>query len=204
MDLKTLDRFNRKAICDRQIDTLIGLSKGLIADGRINQEEADFLHGWLIHNQSAAENPIVLNLFEKVSSMLEDGVLDDDESQELFSILQHFAGERPEVGELAKATSLPLDDPAPEIIIPGSSFLFTGTCAFGSRKKCHEATEALGGLIAKSVNKSLNFLVIGTYVTDSWAHESFGRKIEKAAEYRSQGIPVSIITESSWIEAAGL
>ena len=37
MDLFT--RFNRKNIDDRQIDTLIGIRKGLIADGKVNQAE---------------------------------------------------------------------------------------------------------------------------------------------------------------------
>ena len=41
MDLFT--RFNRKNIDDRQIDTLIGISKALIADGKVNQAEAEFL-----------------------------------------------------------------------------------------------------------------------------------------------------------------
>lgn len=39
MDLFT--KFNRKNIDDRQIDTLIGISKGLVADGKVNQSEAD-------------------------------------------------------------------------------------------------------------------------------------------------------------------
>lgn len=41
MDIFT--RFNRKQTEDRQIDTLIGLSKGLIADGKVVQAEAEFL-----------------------------------------------------------------------------------------------------------------------------------------------------------------
>lgn len=42
MDVFT--KYNKKNIQDRQIDTLIGLSKGLIADGSINQAEANFLY----------------------------------------------------------------------------------------------------------------------------------------------------------------
>src|SRR5690606_13165451 len=37
MDIFT--KYNKKSIQDRQIDTLIGLSKGLTADGKINQAE---------------------------------------------------------------------------------------------------------------------------------------------------------------------
>ena len=40
MDIFT--KFNRASIDDRQVDTLIGLSKGLFAAGKIDPSEADF------------------------------------------------------------------------------------------------------------------------------------------------------------------
>jgi len=196
-------KFNRKNIQDRQVDTLIGLSKGVSADGNVNQAEAEFLMSWLVQSRQSTDNPIIINLLERVSAMLEDGVLDRDESVELLEILQRISGDNSEIGELAKTSSLPINDPLPEIEFDGSSFLFTGTCAFGTRKHCHEATESLGGTIAKGVNKSLDYLVLGTYVTDSWVHETFGRKIEKAIEYRENGLPVVILTEEHWLNSGG-
>lgn len=201
MDIFT--KFNRKNIQDRQVDTLIGLSKGVSADGNVNQAEAEFLMSWLVQSRQSTDNPIIINLLERVSAMLEDGVLDRDESVELLEILQRISGDNSEIGELAKTSSLPINDPLPEIEFDGSSFLFTGTCAFGTRKQCHEATESLGGTIAKGVNKSLDYLVLGTYVTDSWVHETFGRKIEKAIEYRENGLPVVILTEEHWLNSGG-
>jgi NAD-dependent DNA ligase len=198
MDIFT--RFNRKNIQDRQIDTLIGLSKGVTADKAVNQAEAEFLRNWLVQNRQASNNPIILNLLEKVDAMLEDGVLDAEESEELLSVLRKITGESSEVGELGKTTTLPVNDPMPRVAFQDSTFLFTGTCAFGTRKQCHEATEALGGECARGVTKSVDFVVLGTYVTDSWVHENFGRKIEKAIEYRDNGVPIAIITEEHWIE----
>ncbi|MBT2785697.1 MULTISPECIES: BRCT domain-containing protein [unclassified Halomonas] len=197
-------KFNRKNIQDRQIDTLIGLSKGVLADGNVNQAEAEFLMSWLVQNRQSSDNPIIINLLQKVSAMLEDGVLDKEESDELLAILRKISGDSTEIGELAKTSSLPINEPLPEIVFEGTSFLFTGTCAFGSRKQCHEATESLGGAIAKGVNKNLNYLVLGTYVTDSWAHETFGRKIEKAVEYRDSGVPIVILTEEHWALSGNL
>ncbi|HAD47184.1 MAG TPA: NAD-dependent DNA ligase [Alcanivorax sp.] len=202
MDMFT--RFNRKAIDDRQIDTLIGLSQGILADGRVNQSEAEFLLNWLVRNRQATTNPIIINLLEKVEVMLEDDILDQEESEELADILRLISGEPSELGELTKTTGLPLDDPLPELTFPGQQFLFTGTCAFGTRKQCQQAIESLGGLNAKSVTKTLNYLVLGTYVTDSWAHENFGRKIEKAMQYRDSGVPLAIISEEHWANAANL
>ena len=202
MDLYT--KFNRKSIDDRQIDTLIGIGKGLVADGQVNQAEAEFLLNWLAQSRQSSDNPVILNLLEKVSSMLEDGEQDSEESAELLSILQKVTGEPSELGELAKTISLPIDDPLPVIGFLGSSFLFTGTCAFGTRKQCQQAIESLGGMNAKGVTKTLNYLVLGTYVTDSWIHESYGRKIEKAMEYRSGGLPLLIVSEEHWVNEAGL
>ncbi|MGH1542159.1 MAG: BRCT domain-containing protein [Arenicella sp.] len=196
-------RFNQRSIQDRQIDTLIGLSKGIIADGSVNKAEAEFLLNWLIQNRGSHENPILNNLFIKVSIMLEDGILDKDESTELLSSLKAISGGVSEIGELAKTASLPIDSPAPSIEFSSMSFLFTGTCAYGTRKQCQEVIQKLGGLNSKGVTKSLNYLVLGTYVTDSWAHESFGRKIEKAMKYRDDGAPLAIITEEHWINGCG-
>jgi NAD-dependent DNA ligase len=197
-------RFNRKSIQDRQLDTLIGLSKGLVADGKIDQTEAEFLHGWLIQCRQANDSPIITNLLEKVDTVLSDGVLDQDEADELLATLHVICGEQSEIGELARPTRLPINEPLPPINFEGHTFLFTGTCVFGSRKQCHEATEKLGGIIAKGVTKSLDYLVIGSYVSDSWAHENYGRKIEKAMTYRDSGQVLAIVTEDHWLSEAKL
>jgi NAD-dependent DNA ligase len=136
--------------------------------------------------------------------MLQDHVLDSGESTELLGILRGIAGNPSEIGELAKSASLPLDCPAPSVIFHGRHFVFTGTCVYGTRAQCHQATEALGGIIATGINKSVAYVVLGTYVTDSWAHETYGRKIEKAIQYRELGVPLAIITEEHWADAGHL
>lgn len=190
-------RFNRKNIDDRRIDTLVGLSKGIVADGVVNQAEAEFLLTWLIQNEGTS-HPIILNLLGRLAEMLEDGNLDAAEAAELLHILRCFCGPASEIGELAKPSKLPITQPAPRILFEGSLFLLTGTFAFGSRNACHAAIEQLGGRVSTSVTQSLDYLVLGSYVTDSWAHETFGRKIEKALEYRDAGHPIVIVTEEHW------
>jgi len=197
-------RYNRKSIDDRQIDTLIGISKGLVADGKADQAEAEFLLSWLIQSRQATANPVIINLLEKVGAMLEDNVFDQDESTELLSLLHKINGEPSAVGELAKPTSLPVDCPAPIIVFEDTQFLFTGTFVYGTRKTCQAAVERLGGINAKSVSRDLDYLVLGTYVTDSWIHENYGRKIEKAMRYREEGAPIAIITEEHWLDEGHL
>lgn len=197
-------RFNRKSIDDRKIDTLIGISKGLIADNRVDQAEAEFLLQWLIQSRDVSESPIISNLLTKVSNYLEDGVLDEEESKELLRVLRLIAGPKTELGEVMQSSQLPINDPLPEVEFLDKVFLFTGTCVFGTRKQCNEATAELGGIIAKGVTQSLDYLVLGTYVTDSWIHETYGRKIEKAMEYRDRGLPLAIITEEHWANSGSI
>ena len=153
MDLFT--RFNRKSIDDRQIDTLTGISHGLIADGEIDQSEAEYLFNWLAQSRQSTENPIILNLLSKVEEMLEDRVLDSEESQELLNLFQKFIGEPFEIRELKKTTALPIDDPLPPITLENRSFLFTGTCVYGTKRQCQEAIGLLGGINASGVTKKL-------------------------------------------------
>lgn len=202
MDIFT--RFNRKSIDDRQIDTLIGLGKGLIADGKVEQSEAEALLSWLIQSRQATDNPVIVNLLAKIDAMLQDQVLDPDESAELLSVLRGLAGEPSQIGELAKTTSLPLNRPVPPVTFANKSFVFTGTCVFGTRRQCQDATAALGGIIAGGITKAVDYLVLGTYVTDSWAHETYGRKIEKAVKYREEGVPLAIVTEEHWANEGNL
>ena len=50
---------------------------------------------------------------------------------------------------------------------------------------------------------ALDYLVLGVYVTPSWAHEAFGRKIEKAMYYRDErGRDIAIVSERHWMAQA--
>ena len=176
-------KYAKSRISNRQVDTLIGLAKGIIADGVVTQEEAELLLTWLANNRFT-DNPLLGPLLDRIADMLSDDHLDGEEQEELLGLLIEFAGDPGSMGELLKSTTLPLDDPRPDVHIPGRNFLFTGTCAYGTRKVCESFIREQGGDVAKGVTKKLDYLVIGTYVTQSWMHESYGRKIEKAIEYR--------------------
>ena len=133
----------------------------------------------------------------RVSAMLEHNVLDVDESAELLATLRAFTGEAPEAtGELLRSSTLPCDEPPPTITVEGRVFCFTGTCATGTRRDCQNIVHSQGGTVINGVTRKLDYLVLGAYVTDSWVHESFGRKIEKAMEYRDlKGTGVAIVSE---------
>lgn len=197
MDEQTLNRLNADRLQSRQVDELIGLARGLIADGSINQAEVEFLEKWLVANFSVSQQPLIATLYDRVETILADDVTDPEECDDLLAALSAFTAGDAALGEAPKSTSLPLCKPAPPISFEGMVFCFTGTFSFGQRKHCEEAVSSRGGT-GGSLTKATNFLVIGAYATESWKHSSFGNKILKAAEMRSAGIPISIIAEEHW------
>jgi len=190
----TADRVN-----ERQVFELMGIARGVIADGNLNNAEIDFLQKWLVANDAVKKNPVIAHVLRLVNAILADGIVDADERSELSGTLLALTGNNFELGELLKATTLPLCDPAPNITFPGMRFTFTGTFTFGTRQDCENAVEALGATTGRTVTKMPGFLVIGEYATDDWQHSSFGRKIEKAFDFRRLGAPISIISEAHWI-----
>jgi NAD-dependent DNA ligase len=190
--------YGRARLADREVDELVGISHGLIADGAITQNEVDYLEKWLVAHDAAIGNPVVKKLLDRVDKILADGRVDAEEAADLFALLQRFVAGDPERGELLKSTSLPLDAPPPSIDFRGARFCFTGTFTFGTRKECESAAIGLGGFCG-GLSHETRYLVIGAYATDSWIHSAFGRKIENAVRLRSAGVPIAIVAEQHWV-----
>lgn len=191
-----------KEVCDRKIDELIGICRGIIADNTTNMQEAQFLLKWIESNYQVAEHYPFNVLYKRVFEMLKDGALDDEEQKELLATMAELTG-----GELivedeeieSMSSTLPLCKPAPSIVIEGASFVFTGIFTTGPRKQLSELVMELGGIIHDGVKKDTDFLVIGDIGSQDWAHSSFGRKIEKAIELRDQKkTGIAIVSERHW------
>ena len=193
------NRVGGDRITSRQIDELIGIARGIAADGSLNQSEAEFLQKWLAANIEISDQPIVRTLYERVGEVLRDGVLDAQEAEDLLNTLNSFSNRDFELGEVLKSTSLPLCDPAPVLGFLNYNYCFTGTFNFGQRKYC-EAAVAERGATSGSLTRKTNVLVVGLYATESWKHSSFGNKILKACEYRDAGVPISIVSEEHWVK----
>lgn len=199
MDESILVKFSDDRISSRQIDELIGLARGLVADGVINQMEVEFLRKWLVANGAISDQPVIRTLYKRVNEILADGVVDDQEMNELIDTLGRFADRDFELGELLKATSLPLNSPMPPLSFNGHNYCFTGTFNFGKRKHCEEAVTERGAQ-AGGLSKKTTVLVIGVYATDSWKHSAFGNKISNACEWRDLGHPIAIVSEEHWVK----
>ena len=191
--------FHAQRLIDRGAAELIGLCKGMIADKVVNQAEADVLLNWLNGNRAVADQWPAKIIYARVYEFLRDGVLDGAELAELYELLQSMVGGAPIPGkEVVLSSSLPLNDPQPEIRFRHSVFCITGRFAYGSRREVSTAIKERGGELASSVSGKVQYLVVGTLGSRDWIQESWGRKIEKAIELRDRSSEIAIIGEDHW------
>jgi NAD-dependent DNA ligase len=185
----------------RSCESLLGIAAGLIADGELNRKEIQFLSTWL------SEHPEIANTWpgevvhKRVREVLADGVITAAEQEYLKKTLSELVGgDFVNDGSVpADATSLPIDLTA-KIVIPESTFCFTGAFLFGTRAACERAVQGRGGLVS-GISKHLNYLVIGELSSRDWKHSSFGTKIQDAMRLKSEGADVHVVGESQWVGA---
>lgn len=193
---------NRRHRTEREIDELVGICRGLAADGVLNNKEAVFLRDWLNANRDGCNQWPANVLIDRLERVLADGVVDTAEEKELYRLLLDITGGKPNrVTEASLSIRLPFDTPPPVVEIQERSFCFTGKFLLGPRSHCQSEVVTRGGVAVNSVSTKLNYLVIGIVGSRDWIHSSHGRKIQKAVEYRERGMPLAIISEKHFIDS---
>ena len=186
---------------DRLIDELIGISRGVIADGIVDEDEAIFLGQWIENHREVADKWPVNVLYARLTDMLKDGVLSEEEQRELLATLRDLTGESTLFQQPNKSTMLPVDKPQPPIEFEGRSFCLTGKFVYGSMQECEETIAELGGSVESQPGRETDYLVIGELSSPDWVHTAFGRSIEKGVELREQGHPITIVSEEHWVNS---
>jgi len=182
----------------RSCGALIGIIQGMLADGQLNDQEITFLHDWLHANESAAATFPGNALLPQIKAVLDDGAITDAERSHLTNVLQQIIGGRLEdLAASTHVTSLPIDA-VPIVDFQGRRFCLTGEFVFGPREVCAAAIQRRGGEVISGITKKLSYLVVGGLGSQEWKHGSFGTKIEKAIQYRADGVPLLIVHEDVW------
>jgi len=195
-------RLNAARRAERDVSELLGLAKGVLADGVVNDDETRYLNEWAAgHPDALARWPVSL-IFSRLQQIFSDGRVDEGERGELKELLASLIGgtESVMLGYDAP-TTLPLDHPPPPISWDGEIYVFTGRFAFGTRAHCAREVTSRGGQVDDSVTRRTSFLVVGTFSSEDWATTSYGRKIQRAAELRDAGLALRIVGEDHWANA---
>ena len=184
---------------DRLIDELIGIGRGVIADGVVDETEAIFLGQWIENHREIADRWPVNVLYARITEMLKDGVLSPEEQRDLLETLREITGGIFNFRDANRSTTLPMSHPQPAIRFENSVFALTGRFVFGSRAECEDVIADLGGTVVQSPTADTDYLVVGEIGSPDWAHSSFGRSIERAVELQGQGHGISIVSEEHWV-----
>ncbi|MDR5836610.1 BRCT domain-containing protein [Caballeronia sp. LZ034LL] len=197
--------FRGQAVAERKLDELIGIVKGVLADGVVSQGEAEFLLQWLEANREVAAIWPANVIYPRLAEALADGVLDLREEGELLELLLQTVGgnKAPSQGDASDSTMLPLTRPAPAVVFPDRSFCFTGKFFSGTRDWCRRQVHERGGFPAEAITKKLHYLVIGEIGSRDWLHSTYGTKIQKAVSHASTGAPLAIVSEEHWVKHLG-
>lgn len=192
------DEVERYRVRDRKIDEFIGVTRLLASKPVLDQEDVHFLDLWMSTNQQIANEPLVSEIYDQVDDLLGNPPATAHDLNDLLAAVQRFAGSVASNGAKLP-TSLPLDDPAPQVEFSGKRFCFTGLFTFGKRSECEQAVRDRGADVGE-VSIHTDFLVIGSQANATWKHSGFGNKIMKAVAWRdNDGHDIAIISEVHWI-----
>ncbi|MBY0474196.1 MAG: BRCT domain-containing protein [Nitrosomonas sp.] len=194
-----------KSIANRQLtksmQTLLGICTGIAADNYISDNEVHFLNTWLTEYNSVSNVWPGSIISKRVRNILEDGIITDEDRHNLLDTLKQITGNHfTDTGSAQHETmKLPFDTPT--LIFTQNIFCFTGEFVSGTRNYCKKITEQLGAMTADTMNKKVNYLVIGGIGSPAWVHESFGHKIAHAMRLKEKDHPILIIAEKHWIKS---
>lgn len=184
---------------ERAVDELLGICKGVIADGKVVPHEADYLKLWLDKHEEYKGFWPANVLSERIAKIYADGVVDEAEQAELAELLSRITGEKPGFQDAIRlADGVSVDYPEPRVEIQGKSFCLAGKFAFGSRAKCIAAIEAKGGAYHEFPNLETDYLVIGALGDKEWDLPSKGAKIEFVVTNSEARSRTAIIAEENW------
>lgn len=189
------DAANWTRMVNRGIDELIGFCRGVVADGIVNQTEAEAILAWIERNPQLATTFPANVLFARLEEVLQDGKLQDDEAKELFDLIMECIGASGDVSMEPCTATLPYTKPVPEIFFDGHNFVLTGRFAHGPRKEIEKIIYEQGGDVKGNVSESTDYLVCGHFASTDWLHSSHGRKIEGAIRLQARGCRVCIVSE---------
>jgi len=188
--------FVQQAAIDSAYSQLIGLCRGILADGHLNDAEIVALDQWLTNYGHVLPEWPARHLTARVRDVLEDGVIEEEERTDLQLFLERAAGVEG-TERFDAPTTLPLTRPAPHVEHDGRSFCLTGTFVYGPRRTVEAEIERSGGKLASGVARA-DFLIIGAGVSGAWKFTTHGRKIEEAVAHVDAGRNIAIVSESHW------
>ncbi len=188
------------------IRRLHGILGGVAADGKILKKELVGLREWLSDHEDLKTCWPYDEIDSLISSVMADKKIDAKEHKMLLHWFSEFVQRADErvVGTppiKINGTITGLCAVTPDIKFNGSLFCLTGASSRYKRSDLVEIIRKFNGNYTDYINKSVNYLIVGAEGNPCWQYACYGRKVEKAVEFRKAGLKLLIIHENDFHDA---
>jgi len=166
---------NEKKINQKNIDELIGICQGILADDFINKDEIDFIYSWIqgkFLKEDIKKFFIVNYIYNHLEQLLENNSLDDKDLNNFKNILKNI---------ISLETTLDK-----KISIENNSICCCSGIFSEDKKTIKQILKNKNITIKDNVTLDINYLIIGSLGSPEWKHGIYGNKIEKAIKYRDE------------------
>lgn len=181
-----------------QISELYGFLTGVASDGVLNDSEIRALSDWLERHLEIQDRWPASVILNRVRDVLEDGLITEDEREDLMDTLQRITGGDSRLSDLEVQESIAVwEDPIDSLCLGDATFCLTGNFVSGNREAVENLLRLRGADISPGINRTVDYLVIGTLASRDWLYTAHGRKIEKVLLLRLEGSDIRILTERS-------
>ncbi len=195
---------HHQRLVGRSADELIGICKGILADGAVVDGEAEFLLQWMEANRQYLDRWPFDHLYARVATFMLDGRLDEAEECELVQLLADLGGPGGvALGENPACESL-CDRPAPQINFAGSVFCVTGKFVSMKRPDIELLILDRGGTMKSSISRKVGYVLLGAYGSRDWLHSNCGTKLQDVAEFRKRGVVIPVVAERDLLRQVGI
>lgn len=180
--------------------SLLDIVGAIVSDKNLHDSEIMFVNDWIKAHPAVSSSWPGNVITQQLKQILSDGMVSEVERSSLLNSLSEIAaGTLTKVSEVAANIEFHPDD-LDVIEFASHTFCLSGNFIFGDKDKCADEITKRGGSMLAGVTKKLNYLIVGGLGSDQWKHGNFGTKVEKAIQYRSDGIPIKIVHEESWVK----
>ncbi len=176
-----------------KMDELLGFVTGIAADGVLNDDEIRALSAWLQQNSAIYNIWPATIIGNRLALILEDGVITDEERADLLQVINRVTGKEPEISY--EISTEVWEDKSESLRLGGATF-----CLTGDRESVDMMLKCLDAKTSTSINRGVDYLVIGTLASRDWLYTSHGRKIERAVLLKRDGAPIAVITERTLLK----
>lgn len=179
----------------------LGFLKGTACDGHIFKREVEATLKFLDAYPQLLEDSRIADVRRVSAQSLEDGVITDDESEELCLWISRLVGD----SFADTGLSSPTDTAASELFLSavsvedvrGSTVVMTGefTQVGLTRPQIQIYLERMGANCVKSVSKKVDFLFVAQEASRYWATPNAGTKLIKAHQLLAKGDKPQLVAE---------